>query len=194
MPWAIKIVNFSERFKKEASYEPELHPGVTYKLKTPKATLKIFSTGSITVTGKEIYITYTPNIIIHIQTQRHSIIASQFVSRFSIFKMFPFFFLILYLHSPLKPFKPSASSVANVQAAIEHIFPLVYEFRKKRVVPVPEEIVIDNSLMKEVTNDMDQFEASNKPKRKKYPLGMENDPDDDIMCVSDVDEEDDDRD
>lgn len=54
MPWAIKIVNFSERFKKEASYEPELHPGVTYKLKTPKATLKIFSTGSITVTGKQI--------------------------------------------------------------------------------------------------------------------------------------------
>lgn len=33
-------------------YEPELHPGVTYKLKNPKATLKIFSTGSITVTGK----------------------------------------------------------------------------------------------------------------------------------------------
>lgn len=52
MPWAIKIVNFSEKYKKDASYEPELHPGVTYKLKTPKATLKIFSTGSITVTGK----------------------------------------------------------------------------------------------------------------------------------------------
>ena len=33
------------------SYEPELHPGVTYKLKEPKATLKIFSTGSVTVTG-----------------------------------------------------------------------------------------------------------------------------------------------
>lgn len=52
MPWAIKIVNFSEKYKKEASYEPELHPGVTYKLRYPKATLKIFSTGSITVTGK----------------------------------------------------------------------------------------------------------------------------------------------
>ncbi len=51
MPWAIKIVNFSEKYKSEASYEPELHPGVTYKLKFPKATLKIFSTGSITVTG-----------------------------------------------------------------------------------------------------------------------------------------------
>lgn len=51
MPWAIKIVNFSEKYKNEASYEPELHPGVTYKLKFPKATLKIFSTGSITVTG-----------------------------------------------------------------------------------------------------------------------------------------------
>ncbi|XP_036343751.1 TATA-box-binding protein-like, partial [Rhagoletis pomonella] len=80
MPWAIKILNFSERYKKEASYEPELHPGVTYKLRFPKATLKIFSTGSITVT---------------------------------------------------------AASVANVQAAIEHIFPLVYEFRKKRS---PEEL------------------------------------------------------
>lgn len=53
MPWAIKILNFSERYKKEASYEPELHPGVTYKLRYPKATLKIFSTGSITVTGEK---------------------------------------------------------------------------------------------------------------------------------------------
>jgi len=35
-----------------SSYEPELHPGVTYKLTQPKATLKIFSTGSVTVTGK----------------------------------------------------------------------------------------------------------------------------------------------
>lgn len=75
MPWGIMIVNFSERYKKDASYEPELHPGVTYKLQSPKATLKIFSTGSITVT---------------------------------------------------------AASVAFVQAAIEQIFPLVYEFRKKR--------------------------------------------------------------
>lgn len=52
MPFAIKIVQFSEKYKKEASYEPELHPGVTYMLKTPKATLKIFSTGSMTVTGE----------------------------------------------------------------------------------------------------------------------------------------------
>lgn len=52
MPWAIKINNFSDKYKNAgASYEPELHPGVTYKLTTPKATLKIFSTGSITVTG-----------------------------------------------------------------------------------------------------------------------------------------------
>ena len=34
-----------------SSYEPELHPGVTYKITEPKATLKIFSTGSITITG-----------------------------------------------------------------------------------------------------------------------------------------------
>ncbi|KAF5298447.1 hypothetical protein FQR65_LT01226 [Abscondita terminalis] len=74
MPFGIKINSFSERHK-EAQYEPELHPGVTYKLLSPKATLKIFSTGSVTVT---------------------------------------------------------APSVADVQAAIEYIFPLVYEFRKER--------------------------------------------------------------
>jgi len=74
MPFAIKITQFSQKYK-EASYEPELHPGVTYKIQRPKATLKIFSTGSITVT---------------------------------------------------------APSVANVQSAIEKIYPLVYEFRKPK--------------------------------------------------------------
>ncbi|KAL1490497.1 hypothetical protein ABEB36_013181 [Hypothenemus hampei] len=74
MPFAIRINSFSEQHR-EADYEPELHPGVTYKIQSPKATLKIFSTGSVTVT---------------------------------------------------------APSVADVQAAIEHIYPLVYEFRKER--------------------------------------------------------------
>ncbi len=55
-----------------------MHPGVTYKLQHPKATLKIFSTGSITVT---------------------------------------------------------APSVANVQIAIEHIYPLVHEFKKPKDPP-----------------------------------------------------------
>ncbi|XP_034133504.1 uncharacterized protein LOC117587117 isoform X2 [Drosophila guanche] len=54
MPWAIKIVNFSTKYPKNASYEPELHPGVTYKMHMPKATLKIFSTGSITVTAASV--------------------------------------------------------------------------------------------------------------------------------------------
>ncbi|XP_023342345.1 TATA-box-binding protein 1 [Eurytemora carolleeae] len=53
LPFGIKIVPFSQAFR-EASYEPELHPGVTYKLKQPKATLKIFSTGSITVTAPSV--------------------------------------------------------------------------------------------------------------------------------------------
>lgn len=75
MPFAIKLIPFSQSNRAIASYEPELHPGVTYKIKDLKATLKIFSTGSITVT---------------------------------------------------------APSVANVQQAIEHIFPLVYEHRKER--------------------------------------------------------------
>ena len=54
MPFAIKITQFSQKHKERASYEPEIHPGVTYKLKDPKATLKIFSTGSITVTAPSV--------------------------------------------------------------------------------------------------------------------------------------------
>lgn len=73
MPFEIRINAFSQQHR-EAEYEPELHPGVTYKVKHLKATLKIFSTGSITVT---------------------------------------------------------APSVPNVQQAIEHIYPLVCEFRKE---------------------------------------------------------------
>ncbi|CAG5097211.1 Similar to Tbpl1: TATA box-binding protein-like 1 (Mus musculus) [Cotesia congregata] len=72
---ARRIARSLQKLGFKVSYEPELHPGVTYKLKDPKATLKIFSTGSVTIT---------------------------------------------------------APNVAAVGAAIEQIFPLVYEFRKKR--------------------------------------------------------------
>ncbi|XP_013786129.1 TATA box-binding protein-like protein 1, partial [Limulus polyphemus] len=50
MPFKINIVKFSRENRDHASYEPELHPGVTYKIKDIKATMKIFSTGSITIT------------------------------------------------------------------------------------------------------------------------------------------------
>lgn len=80
-PFPINITNFSRDHRGQASYEPELHPGVTYKIPSPKATLKIFSTGSITVT---------------------------------------------------------APCVANVQSAIEHIFPLVLPYRMERKVNTSE--------------------------------------------------------
>uniref|UniRef100_A0A1B0GMJ9 TATA box-binding protein-like 1 n=1 Tax=Phlebotomus papatasi TaxID=29031 RepID=A0A1B0GMJ9_PHLPP len=137
MPWGIKIVNFSEKYRKEASYEPELHPGVTYKLKTPKATLKIFSTGSITVT---------------------------------------------------------AGSVAHVQAAIEHIFPLVYEFRKARTqadATTASEVAAATTLdpISEICDEpMDQHSGKRRKKMKR-PFGRTaNDPSDNIMYVSDVEE------
>ena len=41
-----------DAFSVFSSYEPELHPGVTFKVADPKATLKIFSTGSLTITGR----------------------------------------------------------------------------------------------------------------------------------------------
>jgi transcription initiation factor TFIID TATA-box-binding protein len=36
------------------SYEPELHPGATYRMKDIKAVLKVFQTGAITITAPSI--------------------------------------------------------------------------------------------------------------------------------------------
>ncbi|KAK7079132.1 TATA box-binding protein-like protein 1 [Halocaridina rubra] len=63
MPFNIKITPFSQTYRDAASYEPELHPGVTYKIDHPKATLKIFSTGSITVTVASVVIFGYPQAI-----------------------------------------------------------------------------------------------------------------------------------
>lgn len=160
MPWGIKINQFSEKFRKEASYEPELHPGVTFNSKDPNATIKIFSTGSMTVTAR---------------------------------------------------------NVADVQKAIEKIFPLVYEFRKPKVVTDEEKVVLEEEEYldeEEPDSDNEEFffdpdtlqsvEPPNKKRKtndsshltKKYkgppkirkarrPLGKDNESKEDRMNVSD---------
>lgn len=75
LPFGIRISHFSRAYPENSSYEPELHPGVTYRITDPRATLKIFSTGSITVTAPCVY---------------------------------------------------------NIQLAIEHVYPLVSEFRMEK--------------------------------------------------------------
>lgn len=53
MPWAIKIESFSEHFRDVVQYEPEIQPGAIYKI--PEGpTVRIFSTGSITVTAHSV--------------------------------------------------------------------------------------------------------------------------------------------
>lgn len=191
MPWAIKIVQFSEKYKKEASYEPELHPGVTYNLHNPTATLKIFSTGSMTVTGE--------------------------------YKTLPVRLCLIAYAIDLFV----ARSVANVQAAIEHIYPLVYEFKKPRVPKevVPEEEVEvlqetfedseddDDSDVGVIEEDPLQFEPPKKKQKlrdvrdvshltkrfkggrtSKRPPGKMNDPSEDLIYVSDGDMDGDDPD
>ncbi|GBN67896.1 TATA box-binding protein-like protein 1 [Araneus ventricosus] len=58
MYFGINLIKLAEKHKGFVEYEPELHPGATYKIKELKATLKIFTTGSITVTGKYSFILY----------------------------------------------------------------------------------------------------------------------------------------
>ncbi|KAK2516519.1 Tbpl1 [Columba guinea] len=53
MPFEIRLPEFTKNNRPHASYEPELHPAVCYRIKTLRATLQIFSTGSITVTDDE---------------------------------------------------------------------------------------------------------------------------------------------
>lgn len=93
-----------------------------------------------------------------------------------------------------------AGSVADVQTAIEHIFPLVYEFRKKRIVepvaPVAPVETYDPDNEDEFNEIMGKYGGKNgdsktikkKAIKRKYPFGMsENDPHIDNMIVSDDD-------
>jgi len=55
MPFEVDIQMFSVANQgKQCSYEPEIHPGVAFRDLEAKAALKIFSTGSITVTAKSV--------------------------------------------------------------------------------------------------------------------------------------------
>lgn len=50
MPWPIDIVKLSRLYPEYVSYEPEIHPGATVRL-PEKAVLKVFTTGSVTLTA-----------------------------------------------------------------------------------------------------------------------------------------------
>jgi transcription initiation factor TFIID TATA-box-binding protein len=54
VPFMVDIFKIANDYQKECSYEPELHPGATFKIKDIKCTLKLFTTGSITLTGPSV--------------------------------------------------------------------------------------------------------------------------------------------
>jgi len=56
MPFAIDIQKLAENHQKDCSYEPELHPGATFKMNKLKVTLKLFTTGSITLTAPSVQV------------------------------------------------------------------------------------------------------------------------------------------
>uniref|UniRef100_A0A8R1DVU9 TATA box-binding protein-like 1 n=1 Tax=Caenorhabditis japonica TaxID=281687 RepID=A0A8R1DVU9_CAEJA len=51
LPFGIKIEDVAAKYPAESTYEPELSVGLVWRSITPKATLRIHTTGSITVTG-----------------------------------------------------------------------------------------------------------------------------------------------
>ncbi|KAK3519344.1 hypothetical protein QTP70_024783 [Hemibagrus guttatus] len=54
MPFQIRLIEFTKNNRPIASYEPEIHPAASYRIKTLRATVQVFSTGSITVTGPNV--------------------------------------------------------------------------------------------------------------------------------------------
>lgn len=54
MPFSIDIHHLAQNHERECSYEPELHPGATFKINELSATLKLFTTGSITLTAPSV--------------------------------------------------------------------------------------------------------------------------------------------
>lgn len=54
LPFAIKLIQFAKDHAQVAVYEPELHPGVALCFKELKVNMRVFSTGSITVTAPKV--------------------------------------------------------------------------------------------------------------------------------------------
>lgn len=115
--------------------------------------------------------------------------------RFFVFSFFLFLWLFFWVVDFNFRLNCAAGSVADVQTAIEHIFPLVYEFRKKRTVePVPAPVVYDPDDEDELNKIIGKYgrqkngATNRKAIKRKYPFGMaENDPRVDNMIVSDDD-------
>lgn len=51
----IDLNKLADQYRQECSYEPELHPGATFRIKQYKCTLKLFTTGSITLTAPNVH-------------------------------------------------------------------------------------------------------------------------------------------
>ncbi|CAL8096939.1 unnamed protein product [Orchesella dallaii] len=141
MPFAIKIADFAQAYPRLASYEPELHPGVTYKMKDIKATLKVFSTGSITIT---------------------------------------------------------APCVDNVQLAVEHIYNLVFEFKRERQVDDLQQYPISERkkrrrekrlLREQLANGSSKVHKGPSRKKTKYDEEFINDEERELVDEDEEDEE-----
>ncbi|VDN29243.1 unnamed protein product [Gongylonema pulchrum] len=67
MPFGIKVEELAQKYPECSQYEPELSVGLVWRSTSPRATLRIHTTGSITVTGGNfisLEITKKPLVII----------------------------------------------------------------------------------------------------------------------------------
>ncbi|RXN03071.1 TATA box-binding 1 [Labeo rohita] len=54
LPFQIRLIEFTKNNRPIASYEPEIHPAASYRIKNLRSTVQVFSTGNITVTGPNV--------------------------------------------------------------------------------------------------------------------------------------------
>lgn len=101
LKFPIKLENLSHKHGQFSSYEPELYPGLIYRMVLPRVVLLIFVNGKIVLTGKNITLYYSyPVFVLH-----HTNLHDYFIS--------------------------GAKNRQELKDALHNIYPILKSFRKQ---------------------------------------------------------------
>lgn len=56
LPFNIQVANMAKEYPRQCEYEPELQTGLIYRHPQPKAMLRIFVSGSVSILGGKVFL------------------------------------------------------------------------------------------------------------------------------------------
>ena len=74
LPFEVRLDSFANANRNKSQYEPELQPQVVVQMGTPKATINVFSTGSVTITTDSVHNLSTALMELYPMVEPHKII------------------------------------------------------------------------------------------------------------------------